>query len=269
MGWEMNWESEGTMNTALPLVGIPCDVIRNGLHGFQGAGEKYINAAAHGAGAMPVLLPVFGNGEDLKDLATLYSVDDIVDRIDGLFLTGSPSNVHPDNYQGAAPKPGTQEDRQRDSLTLQLIRACIARSVPVLAICRGFQELNVALGGSLHAAVHEVPGYADHREDKTLDRNGQYGPRHRVNFVEQGLLHRLSGELNYQVNSLHGQGVDRLAAALAVEARADDGVIEAVSLINESNWVLGLQWHPEWQYLNNPLSVAIFAEFGQQIRKFR
>ena len=115
------------MNTALPLVGIPCDVIRNGLHGFQGAGEKYINAAAHGAGAMPVLLPVFGNGEDLKDLATLYSVDDIVDRIDGLFLTGSPSNVHPDNYQGAAHKPGTQEDRQRDSLTLQLIRACIAR----------------------------------------------------------------------------------------------------------------------------------------------
>ncbi len=251
----------------LPLVGIPCDVTQNGLHSFQGVGEKYIHAAAHGAGAMPLLLPAFGDSDDLKDLSTLYSADEIAERIDGLYLTGSPSNVHPDNYAGAPPLPGTMEDRQRDSLTLQLIRACVAQSVPILAICRGFQELNVALGGSLHARVHELEGHHDHREDKQLDRDGQYAPSHIVHFPPQGLFHQLVGENSYQVNSLHSQGIDRLAEALKVEARAEDGLVEAVSKIDSSSWVVGVQWHPEWQYQSNPLSVALFKAFGEQMRK--
>jgi len=255
------------LSKKLPLVGIPCDVIQNGLHSFQGIGEKYINAVAHGAGAMPIGLPAFGGSVDLIDLSTLYGTDEIVERIDGLFLTGSPSNVHPDNYNGPAPKPGTMEDRQRDSLTLQLIRACVEQSVPILAVCRGFQELNVALGGSLHAEVHNVPGFQDHREDKQLDRQGQYAPRHNVNFPDHGLFAQLTGDSKYQVNSLHGQGIDRLADGLKVEATADDGLIEAVSKIDHSNWVVGVQWHPEWLYQSNPLSVALFRAFGQQMRK--
>lgn len=258
------------MPKSLPLVGIACDVIANGLHQFHGAGEKYINAVAHGANAMPVLLPAFGEGTDITDLNSLFTVGDIVGHIDGLFLTGSPSNIQPHHFNGPAHEKGTLEDPQRDSLTLQLINECVRQGVPILAVCRGFQELNVALGGTLHAKIHEVEGYHDHREDKSKDREGQYGPVHSVSFVEGGRLHTLTGENSWQVNSLHSQGINQLAESLVIEAVADDGLVEAVSLASGHNdqdtWVMGIQWHPEWQFESNKTSTAVFQEFGRQIR---
>lgn len=256
------------MSKTLPVVGIACDVMTSGMHPVHAVGEKYINAAAHGAQALPMLLPTFGDGKDIADLGDLYQVEDIVSRIDGLFLPGSPSNIQPWHYAGPVHAAGTQEDPQRDSLSLQLIRCCIAQGVPVLAVCRGFQELNVALGGSLHARVHEVQPYHDHREDKNKDRDGQYGPSHAVKFVSGGWLHCATGETGCQVNSLHSQGIDRLADSLVAEAHAEDGLIEAVMLEPDcDSWAMGVQWHPEWQYEKHQMSKLLFSEFGQQMRK--
>ena len=252
----------------LPVVGIPTDVIRNGLHPAHAVGEKYINALAHGAGVMPVLLPAFGEGEDLKPLEQLYSVDDLLDQLDGLFLTGSPSNIQPHHYGQQLP-PGTHhEDPQRDATTLPLISRAYERKVPLLAICRGFQEINVALGGTLHQRIHEVPGFNDHREDKMLDRAGQYGPSHLITPSADGHLAQWLGSAEpFMVNSLHGQGVDKLAPLLQQEAVAEDGIIEAYSAIGEGRFLFAAQWHPEWQFAANPQSVEIFAAFGQAIRR--
>lgn len=256
------------MSQRLPVIGIPCDVFANGLHPFHGAGEKYINAVAHGAKAMPMLLPAFGEGGDLRDLAELYDVEQILDRIDGLFLTGSPSNIQPHHYNGAPHREGTHEDRQRDSLTLKLIRAAIARGMPILAVCRGYQELNVALGGSLHSYVHELEQYNDHRENKHADRAGQYGDSHPVAFVEGGRINSLTGLREWQVNSLHGQGLDRLADSLKADAHAPDGLVEAVYLDSEHCWAVGVQWHPEWRFETNKVSLALFGEFGRKVAEF-
>ena len=258
------------MPSALPIVGIACDVITAGLHQFHGAGEKYINAVAHGAAAIPVLLPAFGEGTDIKDLNGLYNVRDIVSSIDGLFLTGSPSNIQPHHFDGPAHEEGTLEDPQRDSLTLELIRECVSQAVPILAVCRGFQELNVALGGTLHAKVHDIDGYHDHREDKTKDRQGQYDVSHSVNFIKGGLLHSSTAEKSWSVNSLHSQGINMLSEQLVIEATADDGLIEAVSWLakeDNRNWILGVQWHPEWQFESNKVSKIIFQAFGDAIRE--
>ena len=259
------------MNKPLPTIGIGCDVIKNGLHQFHGAGEKYINAVAHGARAIPLLLPAFGDGNDITDLGKIYDVSSLVSQLDGLFLTGSPSNIQPHHFNGEPHEDGTLEDRQRDSLTLQLIKECISQSVPILAVCRGLQELNVALGGTLYAKVQEVEGFIDHREDATKDRDGQYDPSHSVSFIEGGYLHGLTNETKCQVNSLHSQGIKRLAEDLVVEAVAEDGLVEAVSLSTEDKnrgWVLGVQWHPEWKFDSNPISRKIFHEFGEQVRRF-
>ena len=220
---------------------------------------------------MPFLIPAFGDGKDISDLASLYSVEEVVSRLDGLFLPGSPSNIQPQNYAGQEHEQGTLEDPQRDSLTLQLIRCCIEQGVPILALCRGFQELNVALGGTLHAKVQDVDGYHDHREDKAKDREAQYDPAHTVRFTLDGVIHRLTDESSWPVNSLHSQGIDRLADSLAIEAIADDGLIEAASYRPQAGqkgaWALGVQWHPEWKYQSNKVSVALFREFGQKIRR--
>jgi putative glutamine amidotransferase len=258
------------MAQTLPKIGIACDVIKNGLHQFHGAGEKYINAVAHGAGAIPLLLPAFGNGNDIVDLGGLYDVASLVNELDGLFLTGSPSNIQPHHYDGSPHREGTLEDKQRDSLTLKLIKECISQSIPILAVCRGFQELNVALGGTLHAKVHEVEGFFDHREDSTKDRDSQYGPSHSVRFIKGGYLHTLTKETSWLVNSLHSQGIDRLADQLVIEAVAEDGLIEAVSLNIDNKvagWVLGVQWHPEWKFNSNSVSKKLLQEFGEQVRQ--
>lgn len=237
----------------MPLVGIPADRRIIDPHPFSVVGEKYILAISRAAGAIPVLLPVTPDG---------FEVNSILEHVDGLLFTGSPSNVEPHHYGGLS-EPGTLHDPARDALTLPLVRAAVDNGVPLLGLCRGFQEINVALGGSLHQRVHEVPGYHDHREDEDLSLDQQYGPSHDVYFEEGGLLREIAGTDRLRVNSLHSQGVDRLASGLRVEARADDGLIEAFCISRARTFAVAVQWHPEWRVLENPFSCALFKYFGE------
>ena len=242
----------------LPLIGIPADRRLYGKHYFHMVGEKYIDAVAQGAQAVPLLIPALGQGIDMASLLT---------ACDGLLLTGSPSNVDPQHYGGPASEPGTLHDPDRDATTLPLIRQAIAAGLPVLAICRGFQEMNVAYGGTLHQKLQDVPGYDDHREDESLTLEAQYAPAHEVLLEPGGQLQKIAGADRLQVNSLHGQGVERLGGDLHIEARAPDGVIEAFRVAGASAFALGLQWHPEWQFARDRFSSALFAAFGEASRQ--
>ena len=241
-----------------PLIGIPADRRLTGKHYFHVVGEKYVAAVALGAAAIPVLVPAIGPELDLGAL---------LEVCDGLLFTGSESNVEPHHYGGPASEPGTLHDPNRDATTLPLIPRAVAAGLPVLAICRGFQEMNVAYGGTLWQRVHEVPGHLDHRDDETLSLDEQYGPAHEVLLEPGGLLAKIAACEHLQVNSLHWQGTQRLGADLVVEARAPDGLIEAFSVAHATNFALGLQWHPEWQFSQNPFSRALFAAFGEACRQ--
>jgi putative glutamine amidotransferase len=222
-------------------------------------GEKYITAVRDGADAMPFMIPALGDTLD---------ADDILSRIDGLLLTGSPSNVEPHRYGGEPSRPGTMHDPHRDETTLRLIHRALEVGVPLLAICRGYQELNVVLGGSLHQNVHEQPGYRLHKENPDDPLDVQYGPVHAVHLVEGGILNRLAGKDTVMVNSLHSQGVARLADGVTVEAVAEDGLIEAFRVDGAKNFALAVQWHPEWKVTENKFSMDIFKTFGDACHGF-
>src|SRR5580693_4970503 len=237
-----------------PLIGIPADRRMVGAHPFHMVGEKYARAVLEASGAAPLLIP---------SLAEELGFDELLIRLDGLVFTGSPSNVEPHLYQGPPSAPGTLHDPARDATTLPLIRKAVESGVPVLGICRGFQEMNVAFGGTLHQKLHEVPGHLDHRDDESQPLEVQYGPAHEVTLEPGGMLRSLADGDRIRVNSLHSQGIDRLGAPLAVEARAPDGVIEAFRVREAKSFALAVQWHPEWQVMGNPFSRALFAAFGK------
>ena len=228
-----------------------------GPHPFHAVGEKYVVAVRDGAHAIPLLIPV---------LEDPIAMDEILSIVDGIFLTGSPSNVAPDLYGGPPPRDGVPQDRRRDTTTLPLIRRTIAAGKPFLAICRGFQEMNVAFGGSLHQHLEEVQGRLDHREDKSAPLDQQYAPAHDIAIVSGGCLASISGKASARVNSLHGQGIDRLGEGLAVEATAPDGTIEAISAQTARAFALGVQWHPEWKFWNDAFSASILNAFGEALR---
>src|SRR5580704_10695703 len=242
----------------VPVIGIPADRRLCGKHYFHMVGEKYIDAVAAGASALPVLIPALGPEIDLVEL---------LEVCDGLLLTGSASNVEPHHYGGPASAPGTLHDPSRDATTLPLIPRAVAAGLPVLAICRGFQEMNVAYGGTLHPRLHEVPGYLDHRDDESQPLDVQYAPAHEVLLEPGGQLQKIAGHERLHVNSLHWQGVQMLGPKLAVEARATDGVIEAFRVADAPAFALALQWHPEWQFAQDPFSSALFAAFGAASRQ--
>ena len=221
-------------------------------------GERYVLAVREGAGGLPLVIPALGSA---------LSVADLIARLDGLFVTGSPTNIEPRHYAGEPSRAGTLHDPQRDATTLPLIRAALAASVPVFAVCRGLQELNVALGGTLHQHLEEVAGHNDHRSDKTLPAAARYRLAHRVRAVAGGLIARLAGDAEFTVNSLHGQGIAQLAPRLAVEALAPDGVIEAVRVENTPAFAMAVQWHPEWLLPDDPVSAGLFAAFGNACRE--
>ncbi|MFQ5775452.1 MAG: gamma-glutamyl-gamma-aminobutyrate hydrolase family protein [Kiloniellaceae bacterium] len=240
-----------------PLIGVPACVRAIDGHPFHSVRDKYLRAVAEAAGGIPLVIPAFGRQIEPADL---------VGRLDGLMLTGSPSNVHPTHY-GRDPHPEAEpHDPERDATTLPLIHSALDRGLPLFAICRGMQELNVALGGTLHARVHELPGRMDHRRPRHEDPDVQYGPRHPVSLTPGGELERLIGTREIVVNSLHGQGLDRVAETLIVEAVAEDGTIEAVSVKGAHTFALGVQWHPEYKALENPVSTRLFAAFGAAAR---
>jgi putative glutamine amidotransferase len=238
----------------LKRVGLVCDRGEHDDLPIHRVGDAYVAAVRDGAGALPLLIPACD-----APLAELLAA------FDGFVFTGAVSNVDPALYGGLAPRDPALRDRARDAVSLPLIRAAIAAGKPVLAICRGFQELNVALGGTLHQHAHELPGHLDHREDEGAPLDVQFGPAHGVVLAPGGLLARITGQEAATVNSLHHQGIDRLAPSLAADAAAPDGLIEAVSLPGAKSFVLGVQWHPEWKWADDPVSRAIFGAFGKSL----
>ena len=246
-----------------PLVGISCCSKQFGIFGTpnHAASDTYIRAVDLVVGGVPVLVPA--NGEQ-ADVATLVS------RLDGIILTGSRSNVQPSLYDGPPHQEGTPEDPWRDGTTLPLIRAAIAAGVPLLAICRGLQELNVALGGSLHQRLQDLPGHIDHSTPLQPSAKVRTGKAHTVRIIPGTWLHRLAGATTIAVNSLHNQGIDRLAPGLVAEATAPDGTIEAVRVLPAPaglarGFAVGLQWHPEYDFETDALSRAVFKTFGAAV----
>jgi putative glutamine amidotransferase len=217
-----------------------------------------VRAVVEAADGIPLLIPALGDRLRLEELLA---------HLDGILFTGSPSNVEPHRYNGAQSAAGTLHDGARDATTLPLIPRAVAAGIPVFGICRGFQEVNVAMGGTLTQRLHEVPGYLDHRDDAQQPLAVQYGPAHDVTLEPDGLLFQLAGVAQVRVNSLHAQGIERLAPDLIVEARAPDGVIEAFRVKHAQRFALAVQWHPEWQVMSNSFSHAIFAAFGAASRE--
>ena len=240
-----------------PIVLVSSCNSTHGHHRFHIAGQKYVDAVRL-AGALPLIAPPFSESE----------LPGLLDAAHGVLLTGSPSNVHPSRFGEDVHDASLPLDAERDAWTLPLIRLALARGMPLLAICRGTQEVNVALGGSLHQAVQEQPGLNDHRSDDDDPVDVQYGPAHSVDVVPGGRLAAIVGSRNFAVNSLHGQGVKRLASGLRIEALAPDGLVEAFSVEAAPGFNLCLQWHPEWQADSNPVSVQIFRAFGGAVRRY-
>lgn len=241
-----------------PVVLIPACNRMIGAHPFHVAGKKYIDAVRL-AGCLPLIVPFVHASE----------VDELLDHADGVLLTGSPSNVHPSHFGEEVYDTTLPLDTDRDAWTLPLIPRALQRGIPLFAICRGFQEANVALGGSLHQAVQDVPGQRDHRGATEGPAELQYGLAHEVHVEAGGLLSSIVDQAEFQVNSVHGQGVKRLATGLRVEARAPDGLVEAFSMPEARSFNLCVQWHPEWQAAHNPISLKLFKAFGAACQTFR
>jgi putative glutamine amidotransferase len=244
-----------------PLVAIAADRIERYGHASHAVLHGYVDAVARVAGALPLALPAAPDALD---------ADSLIETIDGLLLTGSPSNVAPQRYGAGAPPEGALLDPERDATVLGLLPRLIAAGVPVLGVCRGFQELNVAYGGTLDNAVHERPGALDHREgdhDRPVQR--WYDDSHPVDIAPGGLLAQWASAPRIAVNSLHHQGVARLGRGLRVEASAPDGLVEAFSVEQAPAFALAVQWHPEMRTHDCPLAHAIFAAFGAACRQRR
>lgn len=242
--------------TSLPRVGLPTDHKQIGAHPFLAVGEKYVRAVVDGAGCLPLLVPT---------LDPVLPLREVLAGLDGLLLTGAVSNIEPHHYSDESSYEGNLLDPRRDATNLPLIPLAIEMGVPVLAICRGFQEVNVAFGGTLYQKVHEQPGFMDHRENKDDPLDVQYGPAHDIALVPGGLLAGLAGDTRATVNSLHGQGVRRLGEGLVVEAQAPDGLVEAFRHDGPA-FMLAVQWHPEWKVRENAFYLATFRAFGDACR---
>lgn len=241
-----------------PLVGISCCTKLFGAFGMNNhaASDTYVRATDQVVGGVPVLLPANGHQADIASLLA---------RLDGIILTGSRSNVEPALYDGPPHAEGTPEDHLRDAVTLPLIRAAVAQGVPVLAICRGLQEFNVAMGGSLHQRLQDLPGRMDHSTPMQPNPRIRQGKAHSLRIAPGSWLHRVAGASEIAVNSLHNQGIDRLAPGLVAEAVAPDGTIEAIRAAQAPGFAIGVQWHPEYDFETDVVSAAIFAAFGRAV----
>jgi len=250
MGWNMS----------KPIIGISTCFEKQGAHNYHQTGHKYITAISDVFNGFPLLIPSLGNKLDRQKLFEI---------VDGLLFTGSYSNIEPHNYGGKPSDSGTKHDSNRDKTILPLIPEAIDAGIPILAICRGFQEMNVAYGGSLHQKVHEVNGMTDHREDSSKDLNGQYDIAHKVKIAPHGILDQISDEKEPMVNSVHWQGVDQLGNGLKVEGTAPDGLVEAFSVYDSHSFALSVQWHPEWKVMEDLFYKSIFKKFGDACLKHK
>lgn len=242
------------------LVAVPADMRSFENYRWHASPSTYLQAIRDVAGALPLIVPT---------LATDADLDLLFERIDGVLVTGSVSNVHPSLYGVEATPAHEPFDGERDRLSLAMIRKAIEKDVPLLAICRGHQELNVALGGSLATEIQEADGRMDHRAPEHPEQDSRFALRHPVRPEPGGKLAALVGDAPFPVNSLHRQAIDRMAETLRVEARAEDGTIEAVSVAGARGFTLGVQWHPEYWATSDGPSRAIFEAFAQACRARR
>lgn len=243
-----------------PIVAVVCDTNQQGPHIYHQAGDKYLQALVRCADVTPVLIP---------SLDDPISAAQVIDVADGILFTGGYSNIERHHYGLDAAPESEHQDPHRDKNTLPLMKAVVDAGLPMLGICRGFQELNVTFGGTLHPRLHEVEGRMDHREDKNTPVEEQYGFAHNVSVCSGGLLENIVGDHDFMVNSVHGQGIDRLADGLVAEALAADETIEAVSVEGAKAFALAVQWHPEWKAWENRQSTQIFNAFGDAVRKHK
>jgi len=248
------------MSDSAVLIGAIADYKVLDPHGFHMAGDKYLRALTQTMNALPVILPAMADDIDAHALLS---------RLDGLLLTGGYSNIEPHHYAEENIENNPLRDPHRDSASFALISAAIELKLPVFGICRGFQELNVALGGSLYQQVQDETGLMDHREKKGEDLETQYGPAHPVILNDGGWLQHCAGSSEVRVNSLHAQGIKNLAPGLQTEAVTEDGLIEAYRLIDDSQFLLAVQWHPEWRVMENSFYQCTFKLFEQACLKYR
>ena len=241
-----------------PIVGVVCDRFFVGEHDLHSAKHSYVRALISSANVSPVLIPA------TRDIE---AVGGYLDAVSGLLFPGGASNVEAHQYGGHA-SGDMLVDPDRDHVALSLMRAAAARNMPILAICRGFQEMNVAFGGTLHTDIHACGHSGDHLEDLSEDLRTRYRYRHEVELAPAGILSTLAGTQRVRVNSLHRQGVAVLAPRLAVEARAPDGLIEAYRVDGHA-FALGVQWHPEVMLEHDALARALFEAFGASCRGYR
>ncbi len=255
---------------SVPVVAVSCSIwVPDDGAPTHAVFEPYLAALVQHAGVLPLLLPASLPGnDDANERRTL------LDRVDGLLLTGSRSMVAPEQYGGGPDDPDTLHDHARDSRVLPLVREAIATGVPLLGICRGAQEINCALGGTLHRAVHDLPGCQDHRVVPDLKHEAdKYLPRHCIALTPGGWLEGVAREAGLDggsevlVSTLHEQAVDRLGDDVVVEAVAEDGVIEAISVAGARSFALGVQWHPEWHLETQLLNRRIYTMFGDACRQ--
>ena len=241
-----------------PLVGIIGNsYLINDQYPAHAGGTMNSEAVAIVSECMPLLIPA-----DPR----LVSVAELLETCDGFLLTGGRPNVHPAEYGEAETEAHGAFDRCRDAITLPLVRACVERGQPFLGICRGFQEVNVALGGTLDPEIRDLPGRMNHRmpPDGTLEE--KFALRHQVSLTEDGVFHRLFGAMRVMTNSLHGQGIRTPGARIVIEGRAPDGTAEAIFVRDAPGFTLSVQWHPEWDAANDPVSRPLFAAFGDAVR---
>jgi putative glutamine amidotransferase len=248
-----------------PVVGVigNTHVVENRFPA-QLCGERNLRAVADVTGALPMM---FAGTPEITD------IDALLDTVDGILLTGARANVHPTRF-GVEPHPAHEPyDNHRDALALALVEACVARGVPLLGVCRGFQEMNVAFGGTLHPEIRELPGRINHRMPRL--ENGEIHPdplvifadRHDVALTPGGAFATLLGTETIRVNSLHGQGIDVPGKRVVVEGVADDGTIEAIRIADAPGFALGVQWHAEYDPQQNPVNRKLFQAFGAALVK--
>jgi putative glutamine amidotransferase len=253
-----------TISLPYPLIGVPTSMLQMPGTQFKShsTGQRYITSLNRFSNCVSVQIPSLGNKYDYTQL---------VQRFDGILLTGGRANIEPHHY-GGPPFPQDEAiDPDRDSTVLQLIPACIEAGIPLLGICRGLQEINVALGGSLHYRVHQVPEKNDHRmlRGEEVSNEDIYAPRHSITITPGSLFYKLVKKNEVQVNSLHGQGIDRLGKGLSIEAVSDDQIIEGIRIKNHPNFGAAVQWHTEFhpERPEHILSRKLYEAFGQAAKK--
>lgn len=237
-----------------PVVGIISNSYElDGGYPVHATGQMNMHALRHVSGALPLVFPSDPEVVDIVDLMA---------TCDGFLFTGGRPNVHPEEYGEVATDAHGAFDRRRDRVAIDLIRACVAVGQPVLGICRGFQEMNVAMGGSLYPEIRDLPGRDNHRmpPDGTLEE--KFALRHHVTLTPDGPFHRLFGDTKVLTNTLHGQGIKVPGQDVVVDGHAPDGTPEAIYIEGALGFALAVQWHPEWNAVEDPVSRALFGGFG-------